>query len=160
MRVICDAAVLIGLAKIGKLDLLEKLYEKIYIPWGVYIEVVVRGRRRPGAEEIDQAKRVGKIKVKDRTAVNLLVSEFGQGESEVLVLGKELKAEWLILDDARARTAAISAGYRVIGLAGILLLAKQRNLIEDIKPLFDELVDKNFRLSDKIMQTILEKAGE
>ncbi|MBW2648193.1 MAG: DUF3368 domain-containing protein [Deltaproteobacteria bacterium] len=60
----------------------------------------------------------------------------------------------------RARTAAISAGYRVIGLAGILLLAKQRNLIEDIKPLFDELVDKNFRLSDKIMQTILEKAGE
>jgi predicted nucleic acid-binding protein len=122
--------------------------------------VVVRGRSRPGAEEIDQAKWVGKIKVKDRTAVNLLVSEFGQGESEVLVLGKELKADWLILDDARARTAAISAGYRVIGLAGILLLAKQRNLIEDIKPLFEELVDKNFRLSDKIMQTILEKAGE
>lgn len=160
MRVICDAAVLIGLAKIGKLNLLEKLYEKIYIPWGVYNEVVVRGRCRPGAEEIDQAKWVGKIKVKDRIAVNLLVSEFGQGESEVLVLGKELKADWLILDDARARTAAISAGYRVIGLAGILLLAKQRNLIEDIKPLFDELVDKNFRLSDKIMQTILEKAGE
>jgi len=63
VRVICDAAVLIGLAKIGKLDLLEKLYEKIYIPWGVYIEVVVRGRRRPCAEEIDQAKWVGKIKV-------------------------------------------------------------------------------------------------
>ena len=160
MRIICDAAVLIGLAKIGKLNLLEKLYRKIYIPWGVYNEVVIRGRGRPGAEEIDQAKWVGRIKVKDRTAVNLLVSEFGQGESEVLVLGKELKADWLILDDARARTAAISAGYRVIGLAGILLLAKQRNLIEDIKPLFDELVDKNFRLSDKIMQTILEKAGE
>ena len=122
--------------------------------------MVIRGRGRPGAEEIDQAKWVGRIKVKDRTAVNLLVSEFGQGESEVLVLGKELKADWLILDDARARTAAISAGYRIIGLAGILLLAKQRNLIKDIKPLFNELVDKNFRLSDKIMQTILEKAGE
>jgi len=122
--------------------------------------VVVTGGNRPGAEEIDQAKWVRKIKVKDRTAVNLLVSEFGQGESEVLILGNELKADWLILDDARARAAAISAGYRIIGLAGILLLAKQRNLIEDIKPLFDELVDKNFRLSDKIMQTILEKAGE
>jgi predicted nucleic acid-binding protein len=160
VKVICDAAVLIGLAKIGKLNLLEKLYKKIYIPWGVYNEVVVTGGRRPGAEEIDQAKWVRKIKVKDRTAVDLLVSEFGQGESEVLILGNELKADWLILDDARARTAAISAGYRIIGLAGILLLAKQRNLIEDIKPLFDELVDKNLRLSDKIMQTILEKAGE
>lgn len=71
MRVICDAAVLIGLAKIGKLNLLEKLYEKIYIPRGVYNEVVVRRRSRPGAEEIDQAKWVGRIKVKDWTAVNL-----------------------------------------------------------------------------------------
>ena len=160
MKVICDAAVLIGLAKIGKLNLLKKLYENIYIPWGVYEEVVVRGRRRPGSEQIDQAKWIRKIKVKDRTAVNLLVSEFGQSESEALVLGKQLKADWLILDDARARTAAISAGFRIIGLAGILLLAKKRNLIQDIRPLFDELVDKNFRLSDKIMQTILEKAGE
>jgi predicted nucleic acid-binding protein len=160
VKVICDAAVLIGLAKIGRLDLLKKLYKNIYIPWGVYEEVVVRGGKRPGVEEIDQAEWIRKIKVKDRTAVNLLVSEFGQGESEVLVLGKELKADWMILDDARARTAAISAGYWVIGLAGILLLAKQRNLIEGIKPLFDELMDKNFRLSDKIMKTILQKAEE
>ncbi len=160
MKVICDVAVLIGLAKIGKLNLLEKLFGKIYIPEGVYNEVVIKGRGRIGAKEIDQAKWISKTKVKDRTAVNLLFSEFGQGESEVLVLGKELKADWLILDDARARTAAISAGYRIIGLACILLLAKQRNLIEDIKPLFDELVDKNFRLSDKIMKTILQKAGE
>ncbi len=159
MKVICDTAVLIGLAKIGRLNLLKKLYKNIYIPWGVYEEVVVRGGKRPGVEETDQAEWIRKIKVKDWTAVNLLVSEFGQGESEVLVLGKEIKADWLILDDARARTAAISSGYRVIGLAGILLLAKQQNLIEDIKPLFDELVDKNFRLSDKIMKTILQEAG-
>jgi predicted nucleic acid-binding protein len=160
VKVICDSAVLIGLAKIGKLDLLGKLYEKIYIPWAGYNEVVERGRGRPGSEEIDKAKWLRKKKVKDHTAVNLLASEFGQGESEVLVLGKEFKADWLILDDARARTAAISAGYRVIGLAGILLLAKQRNLIEEIKPLFEELVDKKFRLSDKIMKTILHEAGE
>jgi len=39
VKVICDAAVLIGLAKIGKLNLLEKLYRNIYIPWGVYMDV-------------------------------------------------------------------------------------------------------------------------
>jgi len=160
VKVICDAAGLIRLAKIGRLDLLKKLYKDIYIPWGVYEEVVVKGGKRPGAKEIDQAEWIRRIRIKDQTAVNLLVSEFGQGESEVLVLGNELKADWLILDDARARTAAISGGYRVIGLAGLLLLAKQRNLIEDIKPLFDELLDKNFRLSDKIMKSILQKAGE
>jgi len=67
VKVICDAAVLIGLAKIGKLNLLKKLYENIYIPWGVYEEVVVRGKRRLDSEQIDQAKWIRKIKVKDRT---------------------------------------------------------------------------------------------
>ena len=160
MKVICDAAVLIGLAKIGRLDLLRKLYGNIYIPWGVYEEVVLRGRERPGVEEIDRAKWIKKIKIKDKASVNLLVSELGQGESEVLVLSKELKADLLILDGGRARIAAISAGFRIVGLAGLLLLAKQRNMIQSVKPLFDELMDKNFRLSEKIIQSILEKAGE
>jgi len=160
VKVICDAAVLIGLVKIGKLDLLKKLYRNIYIPLAVYEEVVVKGGKRPGVKEIDRAKWIRKIRVKDQAAVDLLVSELGQGESEVLVLAKELKTDLLILDDRRARTAAISAGFRLVGLAGLLLLAKQRNLIQSIKPLFDELIDKNFRLSEKIMQTILKKAGE
>ena len=51
MKVICDAAVLIGLVKIGKLDLLKKLYRNIYIPWAVYEEVVIRGGKRPGVQE-------------------------------------------------------------------------------------------------------------
>ncbi len=65
-------------------------YSNLYIPLGVYQEVVVKGGNRPGAEEIDRAKWIRKIRVKDQAAVDLLVSELGQGESEVLVLGKEL----------------------------------------------------------------------
>ena len=67
---------------------------------------------------------------------------------------------WLILDDERARTAAISAGFQVIGLLGILLLAKERKLIPAVKPLLDELQDKNFRVSDKIRREVLRKAKE
>ena len=160
MKVICDATVLIGLAKIDKLDLLKKLYGNVFIPLAVYQEVVVRGGKRPGVEEIDCAKWINKIKVKDRAAVNLLLSELGQGESEALILCKELRANLLILDDSRARAAAISAGFRIVGLAGLLLLAKKQDLIQSIKPLFEELIDKNFRLSQNIIQTILEKAGE
>ena len=73
-------------------------------------------------QDIDRAKWIKKLKVKDRAAVNLFVSELGQGESEVLLL---------------------------------LLLAKKQDLIQSIKPLFEELTDKNFRLSQKFIQTIL-----
>jgi predicted nucleic acid-binding protein len=74
MKIICDAAVLIGLASIARLDLLEKLFGDIYIPEGVYDEVVVKGGDRPGANELDQAKWAKSLKVRDRTAVNLLAS--------------------------------------------------------------------------------------
>ena len=74
MKVISDAAALIGLTKTGRLNLQKKPYRNIYIPWGVYEEVVARGGKRPGVEEIDQAEWISKIKVKDWTAVNLLVS--------------------------------------------------------------------------------------
>lgn len=160
MRVVCDSTVLIGLAKIGKLDLLKQIYEEVYIPEAVYTEVVSRGKGKPGVREIANALWIKKEPVKERRTVDLLIAEMGYGEAEVLVLSKELNADWLLVDDERARAAAISAGFNIIGLAGILLLAKQLKLIPSIKPLFDELRNKNFRISDKICKQILKKAGE
>ena len=52
MRVVCDSTVLIGPAKIGKLDLLKQIYEEGYIPEAVYTEVVSRGKGKPGVREI------------------------------------------------------------------------------------------------------------
>lgn len=92
--------------------------------------------------------------------VEILISEIGHGEAEVLVLGKELNADWLIIDDERARSAAVSAGFHIIGLAGILMIAKQLKLIPSVKKLFDELRNKNFRLSDNICKEVLKKLGE
>jgi predicted nucleic acid-binding protein len=160
LRVVCDSTVLIGLAKIGKLDLLKQIYEEVYIPEAVYTEVVSRGKGKPGVREIANALWIKKEPVKERRTVDLLIAEMGYGEAEVLVLSKELNADWLLVDDERARAAAISAGFNIIGLAGILLLAKQLKLIPSIKPLFDELRNKNFRISDKICKQILKKAGE
>ena len=77
-----------------------------------------------------------------------------------MALGKELNADWFIIDDERARTTAVSAGFQIIGLAGILLLAKQLRFIPSVKSLLDELRNKNFRLSDEIYKEILKKAGE
>ncbi|MDL1958232.1 MAG: hypothetical protein LWX01_06825 [Deltaproteobacteria bacterium] len=45
MIVVTDSTVLIGLAKIGKLDLLRKIFSKVYIPQEVFKEVVEKGRK-------------------------------------------------------------------------------------------------------------------
>lgn len=160
MKVVCDSTTLIALAKIGKINLLKDIFKKVYIPNAVYSEIVIKGKGRPGAKEVKDARWIYKKQVKDHQTVEMLASEIGHGEAEVLVLGKELSADWLIIDDERARIAATSAGFQIIGVAGILLLAKELKLIHSVKHFLDELKKKNFRLSDKIRKEVLKKAAE
>lgn len=160
MKIVCDSTALIGLAKIGNLELLEKIFGEIFVPNAVFVEVVDRGKGRPGTKEVQDARWIRKRTVKDNRTVEMLVAEMGRGEAEVLVLGKELNADWLILDDERARNSAQSAEFHIIGLGGILLLAKQLGFIPAVKPLLDQLDSKNFRLSIRVRKEILKKANE
>lgn len=160
MIVVCDFTILIGLAKINRLELLRYIYEEIYVPVAVFAEVVDKSKGRPGGKEITESNWIKKEEIRDKRAVEILLAEFGPGEAEVLILGKELNADWLIIDDEKARTAAISAGFQVIGLVGVLLLSKRLNLISLIKPLLEELKNKNFRLSNRLLEEILKLAGE
>ena len=97
MTVVCDSTVFIGLAKIGKIELLKQIYKEIYIPEAVFAEVAIKGRGRPGAKEVANAGWIYKKPVKDKRTVEMLAAEIGHGEAEVLVLGKELNADWLKL---------------------------------------------------------------
>jgi predicted nucleic acid-binding protein len=56
VTVLSDSSPLITLAKIGRLDLLPKLYEKVTITPEVYAEVVVSGAGLAGSSQIFAAK--------------------------------------------------------------------------------------------------------
>ena len=47
MIVVSDSTILIGLVKIGELDLLKEIFSKVYIPEEVFKEVVERGKGKP-----------------------------------------------------------------------------------------------------------------
>lgn len=52
-------------------------------------------------------------------------------------------------------------GIPVIGLIGILIVAKKMTLIDAVKPVLDELIEKaGFRVSDKFYTYILKQIGE
>lgn len=160
MKVVCDSTTLIGLAKIGEIELLRKLFSRIIIPKAVYAEVVTQGEGKEGSEEVRKATWIEVEKVEDKRVVDLLSRHLNKGEVEVLILGKELEADWLIIDENEARDAAFSAGFKVIGLAGILLTAKELGYIKEIKPLLDELRSRNFWISATVYKTTLRKAKE
>lgn len=160
MKVVCDSIALIGLAKVGKIELLRKLFSQVIIPEAVFAEVVLQGKGKQGSEEVKNAPWTRVERVKDKRAVELLSRHLNKGEAEVLILGKELRADWLVIDEDEARDSAFSADLKVIGLAGILLVAKDLGYIKEIKPLLDELRSKNFWIGSIVYETILKEAKE
>jgi predicted nucleic acid-binding protein len=158
--VVSNATPLIALAKLDRLALLQDLFGTIHIPQAVHDEVVVEAPERPGAARIREAEWIHVHKPANRAKINYLRADLDPGEAEVLILAEELKADWVLLDESRARVAAELLELRFTGTIGILLLAKRMDKIRAIRPLLDELRAKRFHLSERVYEAVLEQAGE
>ncbi len=160
MIVVCDSTILIGLAKIGRLDLLKEIFSKITVPEEIFREVVEKGAGKPGSESIKDSPWIEVVQVKDTTQVDLLMIFLEKGEAEVLALAKQLGADLILVDEEKARKSALIAGYEVVGLLGILILGKKLGLVDQVRPLINELREKKFRISDKVVSETLKRVGE
>ena len=158
MIIISDASILIGLARIGQLSLLEKLYSQVTIPEAVWEEVSVKVK--PGEEAIKKAPFIKVEKVEDDRATRLLLGSLGEGEAEVLTLAKEKNADLILIDEKKARKIARGAGFKMMGILGLMIVAKGEGIIENIKPLLEKLNEEGFRLSGEVIRKVLEEAEE
>lgn len=89
-----------------------------------------------------------------------LIADLGPGESEVLALATNHKSALLVIDDKLARRIAEMRGFRITGSAGVLLRAKRKGLVAEIKPIIQQLLDLDFRLKPDLIEEILKIAGE
>jgi predicted nucleic acid-binding protein len=82
------------------------------------------------------------------------------GESESIILHKELQANFLLIDDKKARTIAENFGLNCIGTLGLLLSAKDKYFIESLKPLFEVFLQNQRYYSIDLLNAILIQKGE
>jgi len=66
----------------------------------------------------------------------------------------------VLLDDKLARRAASVLNIPVIGTAGVLIKGKQAGEIPLVKPLLGKLKQEGYHMSSKLIQRVLELAGE
>ena len=66
----------------------------------------------------------------------------------------------VVLDDATARRLAENEGCRVVGLLGLLVVAKQRGLLSGVRRLLDAMRGSGFFVSDDLYRMILRQVGE
>ena len=158
MVIISDTSTISNLIQLGEIELLNRLLGSIFIPQQVYDELARLPAQKAVVERLDWLKVVA---IKDHQFYSNLLEKIDPGEAGAITLAIELQAELLVMDEKKGRQIAAQYRLPVIGLLGLLLEAKQENLLNAVKPLIDRLIyETGFRISPNLYQEILRRAGE
>lgn len=144
---VADSTCLIGLERVGKIEILPALFAPIIIPPEVEREFGI-GYAWLQTEAI-----------KSNSLVAALQLVIDAGEAEAIALASE-KGWLLITDDKQARSTAKRLGVKVIGTIGALLRAKQHGIIAALEPILIDLEANNFYASKALCEEALRLAGE
>lgn len=160
MIIVSNTTPLSELAKIDCLDGLQILFPKILIPPSVYIELTTGNH--PAAIAIPAATWIETQEVSQPKRVEQLLQTPGldRGECAAIALAEELNADRLLMDERAGRKLAEKLGLPVIGTIGILLLAKEQQILSEIAPLLDCLIAQGKWISPTFYQQVLQMADE
>jgi predicted nucleic acid-binding protein len=147
--IISDTSCLIALSRIEKLDLLKDLYHEIIITKDVQQEF---GGSLPDWILITE--------VKDKQKQKDLEERLDKGEASSIALALEIDNTTLIIDEIKGRKIAQSLNIDIIGTIGIIILADKKGLISDVISTILLLANKGFRLSDNLINKIINKYGQ
>lgn len=157
--VIVNATPIIALSLIGNLDILSALYNQVLVPPAVETEVLTGGKSKIGVGELQKSGWICVTPLQDPRRADLL-SDLDRGEAEVIALAQEINADLVIIDERLARRHAGRLGLTLTGTLGVLLRAKQKNLIPSISPLIEVLQKNGIRLGEPLITKTLRLAGE
>jgi len=162
LPVVADAGPLIGLARVGLLDLLRLLYGTVLIPIQVLDELQI-SEDRPGSLALRAAVQAGwlqSVLVASSEELEALGLALGAGEASAILLAGQSPCRFLLLDERRGRAVAKRRDLRVVGTGGVLLTAKQQGLLDRVSVALDRLAGSGYRLAPELRNQILILAGE
>jgi predicted nucleic acid-binding protein len=161
MPAISDSSPLILLARVHRLNLLEDIFGQIFVPPAVWREVLPSGPEREGMADLTNATWIWQRRLAQPEMARELHDSLHPGEAEAIALASEmLPPVPLLVDDLKARRIAIERGLRVTGTAGILVVAKEKRLIDRMQPLLRDVMEAGLYLGDAAVQEVLRRAGE
>lgn len=159
--VVSDTSALSNLALVKHLWLLEAIYRTVIIPEVVASELIAASN--PIISAIPKLSWIQTQSFANAQLANQLQQERGldAGEANAIALALEIQADDLLIDERLGRQEALRLGLSIIGILGILLVAKRRGLIPQVQPVMDALINNaGFRVSTQLYQRILDLAQE
>lgn len=151
--VVADTGPIRYLLVIGAIELLPKLYDRVFLPRSVLGELT--HLRAP--EEVREWALLPpawvEVREVERSDSTL---ELDVGEADAISLAQEMGADWVLLDEREGRDRALALNLRVSGTVGVLELAAERGLI-DLNDAFAKLRRTNFRIAQQTLREALER---
>jgi predicted nucleic acid-binding protein len=157
--VVADTGPLNYLVLIDAIELLPKLFEKVYTPAAVRAELL--DPDAPGIVRAWSAQPPPWLQVRQVTSAidDPTWRALDVGEREALALARALGAELVLMDDRAGVAVAQQQGFTVTGTLGVLDLAAQRGLV-DLADAFARLRTTTFRYPPEIMDALLAQQRE
>lgn len=159
MIIVSDSGPILSFARAGQLEILRQVVSAMIIPEAVFEEIAVRGQGKPGAGTVRAGTWIKCEKVKDRSMLNQLSQTLNLGEMEAPALAAELHAP-LLIDEYDGRKEAERVGIEHFGSLRVLKEAKERGVIQEIRPVLDKLIASGTYVSDTLYQEFLRVSGE
>lgn len=152
---------LIALAVVELLSVLNQLFDVVYLPEIVYKEATIDATK-PGAQAIIKAAKHAWFKIEKITLSDkfeILAQLLDPGEAAAIALAKQKKSV-LLIDEKKGRHVAENHDVVVIGAAAILIKAKNKKLISQVKPFFEKLITHGYRFSPNLIEEVLRRCNE
>ena len=153
MIVVSDTSPLTALLTVSAADLLPQLFSEVVIPEAVLDELQRSHSRLPAWLRI--------AAVANQNQARQYAQIVDMGEAEAIELARELHADRLLMDERKGRRLAVREGVPVIGLLGVVLLARRKQFIPSARALIDRLQkEAGIYLADDVKEAALVSVGE
>lgn len=155
MLVVADSSPLIYLSRVGLLHVLPALFGEVVVPRTVWNEAVERRPSAPGIAVLRQASWIRVVD--DPPEVDLGLDP---GETAAILVAESTGADLLLIDERVGRKVAQQRGLVMRGTLGVLVQARQSDVLPALKPALDTLVAEGFRIAPALIREALAHVGE
>ena len=153
MIVVSDTSPLTALLTVEQADILPQLFREVVIPEAVETELRRCHANLPGWLRVEP--------LRDQSRAEHYAKTLDRGEAEAIALAQELCADHLLIDERKGRKLARQQGLSVVGLLGVVLLARRRNLITSARALLLRLDhEAGVYLRDDLKEAALKTVDE
>jgi uncharacterized protein len=156
---ISNTGPLVALGTIGLVEILRPLFGSVAVTESVCREVT-QSSEKPLSDLFTKCSWI-RVAPDPSMPDKWLQAVLDRDEATTIALALVERPDYLLIDERKGRRVAEDIyGLRIIGTAGILLMAKSKHLVPAVRPLLVRLQNSGYYLHPTLIDTICQTAGE